>query len=58
MVKRRKFLLSIKHGKRRVTVEDWTRATWSVETKINRIGSDGRMYICVKKSRQAFIDKE
>ena len=54
MVKRRKLLLSIKHGKRRVnfalkykdwTVEDWTRATWLVETKINRIGSDGRMYV-------------
>ena len=63
MVKRRKLLLSIKHEKRRVnfalkyknwTMEDWTRATWSVETKINRIGSDGRMYVW-KKNRQAFI---
>ena len=54
MVKRRKLLLSIKHGKRRVnfalkyknwTMENWTRATWLDETKINRIGSDERMYV-------------
>ena len=26
------------------TVEDWKRVLWSDETKINRIGSDGRVY--------------
>ena len=26
------------------TVEDWKRVLWSNETKINRIGSDGRTY--------------
>ena len=56
MIKRRKPLLSIKHGKRRVdfalkyknwTMEDWTRVIWSAETKINRIGSD--LDVCVEK---------
>jgi hypothetical protein len=27
------------------TVEDWKRVLWSDETKINRIGSDGRQYV-------------
>ena len=27
------------------TVEDWKRVVWSDETKINRIGSDGRTYV-------------
>ena len=26
------------------TVEDWKRILWSDETKINRIGSDGKVY--------------
>jgi transposase len=31
------------------TVEDWKRVLWSDETKINRIGSDGRTYTWKKK---------
>jgi DDE superfamily endonuclease len=58
--------LSVKHRKRRLdfalkykdwTVEDWTRVIWSDETKINRIGSDGRMYVW-KKSGEPLLDKE
>ncbi|KAJ8475368.1 hypothetical protein ONZ51_g6604 [Trametes cubensis] len=31
------------------TVEDWKRVVWSDETKINRIGSDGRKWVWKKK---------
>ena len=31
------------------TVEDWKRVLWSDETKINRIGSDGKVYTWKKK---------
>ncbi len=31
------------------TVEDWKRVLWSDETKINRIGSDGKMYTWKRK---------
>src|SRR5258707_5916354 len=31
------------------TVEDWKRILWSDETKINRIGSDGRAYTWKQK---------
>jgi len=31
------------------TVEDWKRILWSDETKINRIGSDGRVYTWKKR---------
>ena len=27
------------------TVENWKRVLWSDETKINRIGSDGKVYV-------------
>ena len=27
------------------TVKDWKRVLWTDETKINRIGSDGKMYV-------------
>ena len=27
------------------TVEDWKRVLWSDKTKINRIGSDGKVYV-------------
>ena len=30
-------------------IEDWKRAIWSDETKINRIGSDGKQYVWKKK---------
>lgn len=31
------------------TVEDWKRVLWSDETKINRIGNDGRVYVWKRK---------
>ena len=31
------------------TVEDWKRIMWSDETKINRIGSDGKVYTWKEK---------
>ena len=31
------------------TVEDWKRIVWSDETKINRLGSDGRKWVWKKK---------
>lgn len=66
VVKKKKPLLSIKHRRRRLafalkhqnwTVEDWTRVIWSDETKINRIGSDGRKYVW-KKAGEPLQDKE
>jgi len=51
VVKKKKPLLSQKHRKERMdfsirhkdwTMEDWKRAVWSDETKINSLGSDGR----------------
>ena len=30
-------------------MEDWKRVLWSDETKINRIGSDGKVYTWKKK---------
>ena len=34
------------------TAEDWKRVLWSDETKINRIGSDGRVYTWKQKGEQ------
>ncbi|OJT15813.1 hypothetical protein TRAPUB_3655, partial [Trametes pubescens] len=31
------------------TVEDWKRVVWSDETKINRVGSDGRKWVWKKR---------
>ena len=31
------------------TIEDWKRVIWSDETKINRIGSDGRKWVWKKQ---------
>ncbi len=31
------------------TVEDWKRVLWSDKTKINRIGSDGKVYVWKKR---------
>ena len=36
------------------TVEGWKRTLWSDETKINRIGSDGRTYTWKKKKNPIF----
>jgi hypothetical protein len=66
VVKKKKPLLSVKHRQHRLafalkhkywTVEDWTRVIWSDETKINRIGSDGRKYVW-KLSGQPLQNKE
>ena len=38
------------------TVEDWKRVLWSDETKINRIGSDGKVYIW-KQQGEAISDR-
>ena len=38
------------------TVEDWKRVLWSDETKINRIGSDGKVYVW-KKHGEAISDR-
>ena len=38
------------------TVEDWKRVLWSDETKINRIGSDGKVYIW-KQCGEAISDR-
>jgi len=51
VVKKKRPFLSKKHRKERMdfalahqywTVEDWKKVVWSDETKINRLGSDGR----------------
>ena len=47
-------LLSRRHRKERMdfavshkewTLEDWKRVVWSDETKVNRLGSDGRKWV-------------
>ena len=66
VVKKKKPLLSVRHRQLRLafalkhqqwTVEDWTRVIWSDETKISRIGSDGRKYVW-KVAGKALQDKE
>jgi transposase len=37
--------LEFAHYHENWTVEDWKRVLWSDETKINRIGSDGKVYV-------------
>jgi hypothetical protein len=53
VVKRKRPLLTKKHVKERLdfaiahqdwTLDDWKRVVWSDETKINRLGSDGRKW--------------
>ena len=57
MVKRKRPLLSKCHWKARLdfaishqhwTVENWKKVVWSDETKINRLGSDGRKWVWKK----------
>ena len=54
MTKKKKPLLTTRHCKARLnfalkyqnwTVEDWKRVFWSDETKINRLGSDGKQWV-------------
>jgi transposase len=39
------------------TVEDWKRVVWSDETKINRLGSDGRQWVW-KKPKSSINDQQ
>jgi transposase len=64
-VKQKKPFLSRAHRRRRLefalehqhwTLEDWSRVVWSDETKINRMGSDGRAWVW-KKPGSALKDQ-
>src|SRR5215469_9259535 len=57
VMKRKRPLLTKKHRKERLdfaiahqywTLDDWKRVVWSDETKINRLGSDGRKWVWKK----------
>jgi transposase len=57
VVKSKKPLLTKRHMKERLdfaishkdwTVDDWKKVIWSDETKINRLGSDGRIWVWKK----------
>ena len=65
VVKKKRPLLSVKHRKSRLafanahkdwTIEDWKRVIWSDETKINRLGSDGRNW-CWKRPGEGLSDR-
>jgi transposase len=65
VVKKKKPLLSAKHKRNRMdfalahkdwTVEDWKKVVWSDETKINRLGSDGRKWAW-KKGGEGLSDR-
>jgi transposase len=65
VVKTKRPLLSAKHRKARLdfayahkdwTLDDWKRVIWSDETKINRLGSDGRKWVW-KKSGERLSDR-
>jgi transposase len=64
-VKKKKPLLTARHKRARMdfalahkdyTVEDWKRVVWSDETKINRLGSDGRKWAW-KKAGEGLSDR-
>jgi hypothetical protein len=66
VTKKKKPLLTIAHRKKRLafalrhrewTVEDWKRVIWSDETKINRIGSDGKQWVW-KQVGEGLIERE
>jgi transposase len=65
VVKRKRPLLTKRHRKARMdfalahkdwTLEDWKRVVWSDETKINRLGSDGRKWVW-KKAGEGLSDR-
>jgi transposase len=65
VVKKKKPFLSKQHRKARLdfalthqdwTVEDWKKVVWSDETKINRLGSDGRKWVW-KKAGEGLSDR-
>lgn len=66
VTKKKKPLLTAVHRKKRLafaekykewTVEDWKRVIWSDETKINRIGSDGKQWVW-KQAGEGLIRRE
>lgn len=66
VTKKKKPLLSTVHRKKHLafalrhkewTVEDWKRVIWSDETKINRIGSDGKQWVW-KQIGEGLIERE
>lgn len=65
VVKKKRPFLSQKHRRARLefaeahkdwTLEDWKRVVWSDETKINRLGSDGRKWVW-KKTGEGLSDR-
>jgi hypothetical protein len=65
VVKKKRPLLKKRHRQARLdfalthqhwTVEDWKRVVWSDETKINRLGSDGRKWVW-KKQGEGLSDR-
>ena len=48
------FAFAVKH--KHWTIEDWKRVVWSDETKINRLGSDGRKWVW-KKPGEGLSDR-
>ena len=64
VVKKKRPLLLKRHRKARMdfalahkdwTIEDWKKVVWSDETKINRLGSDGRQWVW-KKTGESLSD--
>src|SRR5882762_3060850 len=64
-VKKKKPILSRRHRREQLdfaiahqhwTVEDWKKVIWSDETKINRLGSDGRKWVW-KKAGEGLSDR-
>ena len=67
VVKKKKPRLTKEHRKHRLdfafahqhwTIEDWKKVVWSDETKINRFGSDGRVWVWKQKGEKNLIDRE
>jgi transposase len=65
VVKKKRPLLSRRHRRNRLdfalahkdwTLDDWKRVIWSDETKINRLGSDGRKWVW-KKAGEGLSDR-
>jgi hypothetical protein len=65
VVKRKRPLLTKRHRQERLdfaishqdwTMEDWKNVVWSDETKINRLGSDGRKWVW-KKAGEGLSDR-
>lgn len=40
------------------TIEDWRWVIWSDEMKVNRLGSDGRKWVWMKKGKRGLADQE